>query len=74
MAIPVSVTHDPLAQTMFGLCGINPDTPQISGIALITFGFLWTSWYSCYDSVSTTWAACAGVTVTTTWTRVEEPI
>lgn len=75
------VVHDPIAQANYGIGGQSISTPKISGLGVISFGFLWSigDWSRCYDSPVTTWTGmvapvtgwtlCAPA-VATTWTEV----
>lgn len=74
MGLPIGVTHDAIAQAEWGLSGDSVTDPQISGLALITFGYLWGQgdWASCFDAVSTSWSLCAGVT--TTWSECYDAV
>lgn len=58
--VPVGVTFDPIAQAEWGLSGHSITSPELSFIAIVTFGFLWSqgNWASCNDSVSTIWTSC----------------
>lgn len=58
----LNVTHDPIAQATFGLVGESISNPDISWLALLTFGFLWNdgNWVSCDTDPSTTWTVCSG--------------
>lgn len=59
VAFDVKIVGDAL--NSHGFTGEN----TISGIGLITFGFLWPVtdiWGPCEDEVTTTWVACTGDT------------
>lgn len=80
MGLPIGVYHDAIAQAEWGLSGQSIHTPFLSGLGLITFGFLWSKgdWASCYSNPTTSWSQCTGVVtswtpvtgVTTTWTLI----
>lgn len=54
--IPFGVYHDPLAQSDFGIAGIDDSEVVLSGLALITFGFLFGQiWANCDDDETTSW-------------------
>lgn len=63
MAVPAKVKVNGQALTDFGLADENS---AISGIGLVTYGFLWLCndiWASCDDpDRTTTWTACSNVT------------
>ncbi len=69
MALFFPVTNDPIALTDFGLFGESVDNPDINGVAVSTFGFLYATgtWSECFDGVSTSWSAC-GTGASTGWT------
>jgi len=68
MGILTDPTHDPIAQALGGLCGESVDNPDINGVALTTFGFLYATgaWFDCAALPSTSWSTCVGVS--TGWT------
>ena len=67
--IPFDAQPNPMAQTLFGLAAIGSEVDAeyyISGLALITFGFLVSEgWALCADDESTTWTAISDES--TTW-------
>lgn len=76
MAVPTLISFDPLNLTTNGLVGstyssIDPDTLEINGVGLLTFGFVWggleEQWQR-IDMPTTGWSAVAQAS--TSWTRV----
>lgn len=74
------VTHDGMAQAVYGLAGERIHAPRRSALGVISFGFLWAvgDWSGCYTDPTTSWVNVSGVTttwtaclpVTTVWTEV----
>lgn len=73
MGLPLGVIHDGIAQAEWGLSGISVTFPSISGLGLISFGFLWSQgdWAQCYNPVVTNWSLCAGYS--TGWSLIATP-
>lgn len=69
MVVPLNITNEPVAQTVFGLFGKENGSVQVNGFAIITFGFLFGGqWIRCEDE-STSWSLKADES--TTWTECE---
>lgn len=65
--IPFSVTHDPLAQTVFGNFAEDPGAIEVNALAVITLGFLFGDlWARCSNDESTSWTPKSDET--TVWT------
>ena len=68
MGVPEPASFDPIAQTVFGLFGESVDNPDINGVAVVTFGFVYAtgSWFNCDPTHTTSWASGAPG-VSTSW-------
>jgi hypothetical protein len=73
LAIPFGVFFEPVTQTDFGIATSDGEETYVSGLGIVTFGFLVSlidPWARCGEDETDTWNACTDES--DTWTPIAD--